>query len=473
MNKTLNLKSPLGKLPDNWRVVQLKDIATKIGSGATPKGGQSVYLTQRHQFALIRSQNVFDRFFDRQGLAFISDEHAAQLQGVFVQSGDLLLNITGDGITFARATQVPLDIMPACVNQHVAIIRPNSQECCSGYLLAYLTHPLVKEYMESFNAGGSRRAITKGHIESFVVPLPPISEQRAIAHVLGSLDDKIELNRQMNETLEGIARALFKSWFVDFDPVRAKMEGREPYRMDAETAALFPDGFEDSTLGEIPKGWGIGVLDDVTEMVLGGDWGSSNLTEETPNIAFCIRGADIPDLQAANIAKMPFRYLKAPSISKRRVQPGDLVIEISGGSPTQSTGRPVLVTSAMLNRYSYPIVCSNFCRMLRLKLGISPEYVYLWLRWLYDSDALLQYENGTTGIKNFAYTVFSKNYGLVIPPPKLIKCFEQVVNALFEKREKNGAEQETLIALRDTLLPKLLCGEIRVNDAEKAVEAAV
>jgi len=109
VNKMLNLDSPLGKLPNDWHIVRLKDITTKIGSGATPKGGQSVYLTHRHQFALIRSQNVFDRFFDYEGLAFISNEHATQLQGVFVQPGDLLLNITGDGITFARATQVPVE----------------------------------------------------------------------------------------------------------------------------------------------------------------------------------------------------------------------------------------------------------------------------------------------------------------------------------------------------------------------------
>jgi type I restriction enzyme, S subunit len=103
--------------------------------------------------------------------------------------------------------------------------------------LSYLTHPLIKGYIESFNAGGSRRAVTKGHIESFAVPLPPLPEQRAIAHILGALDDKIELNRKINATLESTARALFQSWFVDFDPVRAKAAGRQPAGMDAATAA--------------------------------------------------------------------------------------------------------------------------------------------------------------------------------------------------------------------------------------------
>jgi len=99
------------------------------------------------------------------------------------------------------------------------------------------------------------------------ITLPPLPEQRAIAHILGTLDDKIELNRRMNETLEGIARALFKSWFVDFDPVRAKAQGRQPAGMDAETAALFPDGFEDSPLGEIPRGWRVGKIGEVAALV--------------------------------------------------------------------------------------------------------------------------------------------------------------------------------------------------------------
>jgi type I restriction enzyme S subunit len=233
--------------PGDWPVVHLDEITTKIGSGATPTGGEDSYLPERTQFALVRSQNVFDRHFESTGLAFISDEQASRLQGVVLQPGDLLLNITGDGIMFSRACAVPVDVLPACVNQHVAIVRVNRAVADPGYVLSYLTHPAVKSYIESFNAGGSRRAITKGHIESFEIALPPLAEQRAIAHILGTLDDKIELNRRMNETLEAMARALFKSWFVDFDPVRAKAEGRTPSLLQP-FADLFPNSFEDSEL---------------------------------------------------------------------------------------------------------------------------------------------------------------------------------------------------------------------------------
>ncbi len=191
----------LGNLPNGWHFRKLGTLCAKIGSGATPKGGKEVYLNSRIRHALIRSQHVFDRHFDSEGLAYISDSHASELKNAEVETGDVLLNITGDGVTFGRACLAPTAILPACVNQHVSIIRVKKDECDPGFLLSFLTHPVVKGYMESFNSGGSRRAITKGHIESFVVPLPPLREQRRIARLLGALDDKIENNRALNHHL--------------------------------------------------------------------------------------------------------------------------------------------------------------------------------------------------------------------------------------------------------------------------------
>ncbi len=157
-----------------WDVVSLKSVTLKIRSGSTPRGSASSYLKERSEYALVRSQNIFDSHFSKEGLAFISDSQASGMEGVHLQSGDVLLNITGDGVTFARAAIVPDEILPACVNQHVSIIRPNTEVLCSGYLLCWLVYPTVKSYIESFNSGGSRRAITKGAIESFRIQLPPL-----------------------------------------------------------------------------------------------------------------------------------------------------------------------------------------------------------------------------------------------------------------------------------------------------------
>jgi len=307
-------------------------------------------------------------------------------------------------------------------------------------------------------------------------------EQRAIAHILATLDDKIELNRRMNETLEAMARALFNSWFVDFDPVRAKAEGRLPAQASAQAgdpdlpkpiADLFPDSFEDSELGEIPKGWEIKVLDDLSGLVLGGDWGVDEPTPDHSVRTRCIRGADIPTLQAGGVGKMPLRFLKSSSLEKRRLLDGDLVVEISGGSPTQSTGRPVLVSERLLQRLDAPLVCSNFCRLLKPKKRVYSKFVYLWLRALYSADEFLQFENGTTGIKNLAFTLFSSRYKLCTPPDGLLAEFEAQVGAAFSRQQSTAAEADILAALRDTLLPKLISGELRLKDADRFVSEGV
>jgi type I restriction enzyme S subunit len=231
---------------DEWVSIRLGAVCTKIGSGATPRGGSEVYLGNG-PYALIRSQNVYNDGFHHDGLAFIGEKHAAELENVEVLKDDVLLNITGDSV--ARACQVDPGIVPARVNQHVAIIRPDPKKLDPRFLRYFLVSPEMQVKLLSWaGSGGTRNALTKGMIESFHVLAPTdVSEQRAIAYILGTLDDKIELNRQMNETLEAMARALFKSWFVDFDPVHAKAEGRDP-GLPKPIADLFPDSFEDSEL---------------------------------------------------------------------------------------------------------------------------------------------------------------------------------------------------------------------------------
>ena len=206
---------------NGWVSLRLGDVCTKIGSGATPRGGKEVY-PKDGPCSLIRSQNVYNNRFSHDGLAFITEEQATELSNVEVFPDDVLLNITGDSV--ARACQVAPDVLPARVNQHVAIIRPDASKLSARFLRYFLVCPKTQAMLLSWaGSGGTRNALTKGMIESLDVYAPAdVAEQRAIAHILGTLDDKIELNRRMNETLEAMARALFKSWFVDFDPVRAK-----------------------------------------------------------------------------------------------------------------------------------------------------------------------------------------------------------------------------------------------------------
>lgn len=259
---------------------------------------------------------------------------------------------------------------------------------------------------------------------------------------------------------------------MDFDPVRARAEGRD-LSIAKHIADLFPGRFVNSELGKIPEGWEVKVLDDLSGVVLGGDWGVDEASQDHTERARCIRGADIPNLQAGGMGKMPVRYLKPSSLEKRRLSDGDLVVEISGGSPTQSTGRPVLVSDRLLQRLDAPLVCSNFCRLLKPKRRVFSKFVYLWLRALYSADEFLQFENGTTGIKNLAFTLFSSRYKLCTPPDEVLTKFEAQVAPLFAQQQSTAAEVDSLAVLRDTLLPKLISGELRVKDAKRFIDRTV
>lgn len=423
-----------------WPVVSFAEIATKVGSGATPKGGAAAYLPTRARFALVRSQNVFDRRFDPAGLAFISDEQAAGLRGVVLKPADILLNITGDGITFGRACMVPEAILPACVNQHVSIIRVNPQRAEAGYVLAFLTHPEVKSYIESFNAGGSRRAVTKGHIESFRLPLPPLSEQRTIAQVLGTLDDKIELNQRMNETLEATARALFKSWFLDFDPVRSKVVGRDtglPQPIDA----LFPDSFEDSELGDIPRGWVVGTLGDAAEHPRRSVQPNS-IEPDTPYIALehmprlCIALSDWGVADGLESNKFEFRK---GEILFGKLRP---YFHKVGVAPVDG-------------------VCSTDIVVVAPR---SPHW-FGFVLGLVSSKEFVEHTNaGSTGTR-MPRTSWSEmaRYAIALPPKALALAFTETLRPAVDRIIAGIHESRTLVALRDTLLPKLISGELRVG----------
>jgi type I restriction enzyme, S subunit len=457
------LISPI-ECPKSWRRVTLKSICRKIGSGATPTGGQATYLTSRTNFALVRSQNVFDREFSCSGLAFISDEQATGLKNVQLEAGDILLNITGDGITFGRTCVVPSSILPACVNQHVAIIRTNRQDADPGYVVSYLTHPLIKSYIESFNAGGSRRAITKFHIESFVVPLPPRGLQIAIGNLLGSLDDRIALLRETNVTLEAIAQAMFKSWFVDFDPVRANSEGRAPVGIDEAIAALFPDNFVESALGLTPKGWPAITLAGLTEKHGGtiqtGPFGSqlhaSDYSDEGTPVAM---PKDIVDrrINTSTVARVSVEHVSR--LSRHQLASGDIVFSRRG-----DVERHALVTSREAGW-----LCGTGCLLVRPgEKWRWPAYLSMFLDTAHAKAWLVQHAVGAT-MPNLNTGILG-SVPLVLPPCNILDQFESVAMALEERRSENLATMQTLAGLRDTLLPRLISGQLRLPDVDAAME---
>ena len=230
-----------------FQEIDLGDLCIKIGSGVTPRGGGNVY--KQDGISLIRSQNIYDYSFEYKGLVYIDEEQAKKMKNVEVMPDDVLLNITGDSV--ARCCIVPNGVLPARVNQHVSIIRPNSDLVDPRYLLYWINNSITKELLLSLaSTGATRKALTKGMIEKLKLSIPPIIEQKFIASTLSCLDDKIKINNRINENLEEMAQTIFKSWFVNFDPFQ---EGE----------------FEDSELGRIPKGWRVVELGEFFPVITG------------------------------------------------------------------------------------------------------------------------------------------------------------------------------------------------------------
>jgi type I restriction enzyme S subunit len=283
------------------------------------------------------------------------------------------------------------------------------------------------------------------------ITLPPLPAQKRIAHILGTLDDKIELNRRTNATLEGISRAIFKSWFVDFDPVRQKAAGQQPVGMDAQTAALFPDSFEESEIGEVPKGWQVGRLNDLAEH---------------PRRA--VRPGEIPSgLPYIGLEHMPRRC-----IALSEWDAGDGVesnkFEFQRGE----------ILFGKLRPYFHKVGVAPVDGICSTDIVVARPTRREWFGFVLghmSSDEFVAYTNAASTGTKMPRTNWEdmSRYEAVLPPERVAEAFNDVVQGAVASITSRIHQSRTLAALRDTLLPKLLSGEIRVPEAEQAVDEAV
>lgn len=433
-----------------WPVVKLGSIATKIRSGATPRGGGESYLPTREKYVLVRSQNVLDHRFTSVGLANISVDQAKDLAGAELLAGDVLLNITGDGSTFGRSCIVPPRILPACVNQHVVLIRTDRSRCLPEYLLAWLTLSATKSYIESFNAGGSRRAITKGHIESFDVPLPPIAVQRCIANLASSINSRIDLLDDTSRTLECVAQSIFQSWLVDFEPVHANAEGRESAGLDPRIARLFPSQLVGAESDLLPTGWSRQPLDKIAEYLNGlalQKFPPESADEFLPVIKIAqLRAGNVIGADRAS-ARLRSQYV---------VNDGDVLFSWSGSLEVEFW----CGDKGALNQHLFKVTS-----------GKVPKWFYYL--------AIKQHLNRFREIAaNKATTMGHIKRGhlseamVAVPPHELMAALDRTFAPLVSRRITNSVQARQLACVRDEFLPELISGELRIDDVVHDAETA-
>jgi restriction endonuclease S subunit len=300
------------------------------------------------------------------------------------------------------------------------------------------------DYLVTREKGAAYPAVSAADIADAQILLPPLAEQKAISAVLGALDDRIDLNRRMNATLESMARALFQSWFVDFDPVRAKMEGRQPGGMEAETAALFPASFQESLVGQIPTGWRAAHLGDVIEVFDSKRVPLSGREREQ-------RQGQYPYHGAASVMDYVDDYLF------------DGVYALMGedGSVINDSGTPVL-------QYVWgKFWVNNHAHVLRGKNGVCTEHLLLHLK----NSNIAAFVTGAVQPKLNQGNM--NRIPFILPSREVSEAFAKTIEPLFAEIRANADQSNTLATLRDTLLPKLLSGELSVLEMNTEEYSAV
>ncbi len=420
---------------EQWKEYRLEEIGTVVG-GATPStkdttnyDGEIPWITPKDL------SNHNDRYIYR-GERMITQKGFESCSCKMLPKGSVLFS------SRAPIGYVAIAGTDMCTNQGFKSVVPNNEIVDTHFLYYLLLFNKAK--IEGMGSGTTFKEVSGNVMKSVTVAIPNLTEQKRIADFLSSLDDKIELNRQINDNLEQQAQALFKSWFVDFEP--------------------FKDGeFVDSELGMIPKGWRVGTLSELSSKMISGDWGKETLIDNYTRQVFCIRGADIPDIKVGNRGKMPIRFILEKNYNNKALTPDDLVVEISGGSPTQSTGRICQISSELISYYDNSIICTNFCKAISPIKGYSAFVYYLW-NMLYDQGVMFLYENGTTGIKNLDISGLLDKHLVIIPTQEIATAYSNTIKKLTDKILLNSIESANLSQLRDTLLPRLMSGELKINE---------
>ena len=343
--------------------------------------------------------------------------------------------------------------LPCLLVQRTARLR-GGPKLDIGFLRYLIGSLEFTQHIHAITTGTAVPHISGRQIKDFAFALPPLAEQKAIAVVLGALDDKIELNRRMNATLEAMARALFQSWFMDFDPVRAKLDGRPPAALDPATAALFPDSFQDSTFGHIPKGWESGSILRQADLLSGG-------TPKTDVAAYW--NGDVPWASAKDVSQCGEAFLVCTerTITKQGVDESSTKIIPANATVVVARG----ATTGRLTMFGHAMAINQTCYGLRSKVGV-PFALYCNAR--HFIERLVQGGHGS--IFDTITTSTFEATDVLLAPKEVLLAFDKQVTPLFQQVHANLHQSRTLATLRDTLLPKLLSGELSVAGVEPTVE---
>ena len=424
--------------------LSIGDICIVKGGKRLPKGHQLLESKTKHPY--IRTRDLNDHKINLNDVKYITPETHKEIDKYIVDKGNLIISIVG---TVGSCAIITNNLDKANLTENCAKIVPKDSSVDTNFLYYFLISKVGQNEINKNTVGSTQLKLPFYGIKNIKIPSIDEKSQVRIADFLATLDKKIELNQKMNETLEEIAKTLFKSWFIDFDPVRAKAEGR-PTGLSKEISDLFPDSFEDSEMGEIPKGWEVKALDEIAEFLNG------LALQKYPE------DEDYPRYPVLKIAQLRLGSTKSQNVFSSNVpdeyivRNGDYIFSWSGSLLAKFW----LGGDAALNQHLFKVTSQNY-----------PKWFFAgWVEKYLDMFSSVAASKATTmgHIKRSDL----KDAKTVVPPIELISSLGEYFSPLREKANLCFLENKTLTEIRDTLLPKLISGELKIPDTENLVEEA-
>ena len=400
---------------------------------------------------IVTVEHLGDTNFTHQNLPFVSEADTKRLSKYILIEGDIVFSRVGsiDRNVYVDKNHEGWMFSGRCIR-----VRADKNKVNPRYLSYYFKQNSFKKMMMNLAVGATMPSLNTKIMNSIELDLLPRENQDKIANILSAIDDKIQINNQINQELETIAKTLYDYWFVQFD---FPYQNGKPYKSQGGKMVYHPE-----LKREIPEGWGMTTFSSWISDNKTGDWGKETSEGNYKLEVDCIRGADINGLSGNGKIDMPTRFILEKNKNKLLTD-FDIVIEISGGSPTQSTGRIVGISENVLNRFELPLICSNFCKAVSLnEQETFYNFVYEWKN-LYDNGVLFSWEGKTSGIKNLLFDSFVANYHIAQPPIDLMKQFFDFASSVDKKTQLLLKQNQELTQLRDWLLPMLMNGQVKVE----------
>lgn len=436
-----------------WRTTTLGAICGGQG-GAIQTGpfGSQLHTSDYKELGIpvVMPTNIGEGGIDESGIARIDNFDVERLSQHKLKIGDIVFSRRGD--VTKNALVRPHEVGWLCGTGCLKVRLGDETIAVAKFISHCLRLPETKEWLIRHAVGATMPNLNTGILSAVPINLPPLKAQLDIAAILGALDDRITLLRETNCTLEAIAQALFKSWFVDFDPVRAKAEGLEPEGMDAATAALFPDSFEESELGLVPEGWNAGTLADLAQLNPE-SWTAKNHPDSVAYI-------DLANAKCNVISEITeYSFEDAPSRARRVLRDGDTIV---------GTVRPGNRSFAFIANADANLTGSTGFAVLRPIHEEGIEFIYLAATSDTNIEYLTHIADG--GAYPAVRPEVVSSLQSILPDSNVLRVFHDAAAPIFKKIAGNHQQSKTLAQLRDTLLPRLISGQLRLPETEAHIE---